>query len=313
MSVYTKISEEEIISHLKKYLIGDLVSLFGIADGIENTNYSLTTTHGSYIFTIFENIDKNEINQYLLLMNDLHEQGLMCPKVEKTNDEKLFKIISDKPSAIIQKLEGKSLNQTNIHNCELVGNLLGEFHNYSDKFTTRINNTRNLEWREKSNKKLLNYISKHESDLITNAISIQTEFEEQKLPKGIIHADLFRDNILFDKGKISGMIDFYYSCYDFLLYDLAVTANDWCCNSNGELVQEKANALTKSYNLKRKITEDEQVFWGHALVSAALRFYLSRLLDLHFPKIGEMTHIKDPKVFENILIDRINHKDKFKL
>jgi len=313
MSVYTKISEEEIISHLKKYLIGDLVSLFGIADGIENTNYSLTTTHGSYIFTIFENIDKNEINQYLLLMNDLHEQGLMCPKVEKTNDEKLFKIISDKPSAIIQKLEGKSLNQTNIHNCELVGNLLGEFHNYSDKFTTRINNTRNLEWREKSNKKLLNYISKHESDLITNAISIQTEFEEQKLPKGIIHADLFRDNILFDKGKISGMIDFYYSCYDFLIYDLAVTANDWCCNSNGEIIEEKANVLIKSYNLKRKITENEKVFWGHALVSAALRFYLSRLLDLHFPKIGEMTHIKDPKVFENILRDRINHKEKFKL
>ena len=313
MSVYTKISEEEIISHLKKYLIGDLVSLSGIADGIENTNYALTTTHGDYIFTIFENIDKNEIEQYLLFMNYLYSQDLMCPKVEKTNDEKLFEIIHNKPSAVIQKLEGKSLHQTSNYDCELVGSLLGEFHNYSIKFKTKITNTRNLDWRKKSSEKLLNSISKYESNLIANALSIQSEFEEQKLPKGIIHADLFRDNILFNKGKVSGMIDFYYSCYDFLLYDLAVTINDWCCDVNGKIIQEKANACIKSYNLKRNITEDEKPFWGHALVSAALRFYLSRLLDLYFPKIGEMTHIKDPKVFENILKNHIKNKDKFQL
>jgi len=313
MSVYTKISEEEIISHLKKYLIGDFVNLSGIADGIENTNYALITTRDNYIFTIFENIDKNSIEQYLLFMNHLHNQGLMCPKVEKTNNGKLFEIIHDKPSAIIQKLKGKSLQQTSNHNCELVGNLLGEFHNYSNKFKTKINNTRNFEWRKKSSIKLSNYISQHESNLITNALSIQAEFEGQNLPKGIIHADLFRDNVLFDKKEISGMIDFYYSCYDFLLYDLAVTINDWCCDVNGEIIQKKANVCIKSYNLKRKITEDEKLFWGHALVSAALRFYLSRLLDLHFPKIGEMTHIKDPKVFENILKNRIKNKDKFQL
>lgn len=313
MSVYTKISKEEIIGHLKKYLIGDLIDLSGIADGIENTNYALTTTHGSYIFTIFENINKNEIEQYLLFMNYLHDQGLVCPKVEKTYDEKLFDIINNKPSAIIQKLKGKSLHQTSSHDCELIGHLLGEFHNYSNKFEIKINNTRNLKWREESSKKLLNSISKNEYNLIRNALSIQKEFEEQKLPKGIIHADLFRDNILFNKGEISGMIDFYYSCYDFLLYDLAVTINDWCCDANGKIIQEKAKSCIKSYNLKRNITKDEKIFWGYALVSASLRFYLSRLLDLHFPKIGEMTHIKDPKVFENILKDRIKNKDKFQL
>jgi homoserine kinase type II len=126
------------------------------------------------------------------------------------------------------------------------------------------------------------------------------------LPVGTIHADLFRDNVLFDRNKISGMIDFYYSCRGFLIYDLAVVVNDWCTALDGTIINEKYIKLIEAYMKKGSVQDLEKKYWRHALVSAALRFYLSRLLDLHFPKIGEMTHIKDPLIFENILKDRIN-------
>ena len=122
----------------------------------------------------------------------------------------------------------------------------------------------------------------------------------------MIHADLFRDNVLFLKGKISGLIDFYYCCNGFYIYDLAVVANDWCNKNNNSLDKLNLHELLVGYNKKRKITKLEKDLWRNALVSASLRFYLSRMLDLHFPKIGEITHIKDPSVFEKILSDRLN-------
>ena len=115
------------------------------------------------------------------------------------------------------------------------------------------------------------------------------------------------DNVLFNKHDVSGMIDFYYSCRGFLIYDLAVVANDWCCDRNGKIIKKNLMSLLAAYDKQRKIQENEKQYWRHALISASLRFFLSRLLDLHYPKIGEMTHIKDPNVFENILMDRMNN------
>ena len=129
--------------------------------------------------------------------------------------------------------------------------------------------------------------------------------ERENLPIGTIHADLFKDNVLFNNDNVSGMIDFYYSCSGFLIYDLAVVMNDWCSDKEGVIIEAKANNLISSYNINREIQDVEKLFWNHALISASLRFFLSRLLDLHYPKIGEITHIKDPKVFENILTDRM--------
>ena len=123
----------------------------------------------------------------------------------------------------------------------------------------------------------------------------------------MIHADLFRDNVLFSNGKISGMIDFYYSCTGTYIYDLAVISNDWCNKENNSINHEKQNLLLSEYNKYREITNEEKLQWKAALVTGALRFYLSRLIDLHFPKIGEITHIKDPSIFENILTDRIKN------
>ena len=169
-----------------------------------------------------------------------------------------------------------------------------------------MTNTRDNNWCHKSFKKLSSVISVSQSNIIREAIKMQEELIKEDLPKGMIHADLFRDNVLFNNGSISGMIDFYYSCKGYLIYDLAVVINDWCTDANGKIIFSKYKSLISAYNINRTITKEENMFWGHALISAALRFYLSRLLDLHYPKIGEMTHVKDPLVFENILIDRLD-------
>ena len=306
MSVYTKISHNEMNQHLDKYSIGSLISLTGISDGIENTNYLLKTDQNEFIFTIFENLNNNNIADYLYLMNHLNKKKLLCPKVMKSRDGRLFIDIKGKPSAIIQKLSGKSILNTDDSHCSFIGELLANFHNYGKDFEIELINTRDINWCIKSFKKLSDVLTTDQSNLINTAIDMQKIFLEQKLPIGIIHADLFRDNVLFDKGLVSGMIDFYYSYKGALIYDLAVVVNDWCSDDNGKIIFSKYKSLVGSYNINRPITKDENTFWGHALISAALRFYLSRLLDLHFPKIGEMTHVKDPLVFENILIDRLD-------
>ena len=240
-------------------------------------------------------------------MNHLNQKGLLCPNVMKSNEGKLYVQIKNKPSAIIEKLPGKSIISTNSNQCSLIGNLLAEFHNYGDDFKIELKNTRGLQWCITSFDKLSSVITIKQSKMITEAINMQKELINQNLPTGTIHADLFRDNVLFNNGLISGMIDFYYSCKGYLIYDLAVVINDWCSDKNGRVMLDKYNNLISSYSKIRNIDNSENTYWQHALVAAALRFYLSRLLDLHYPKIGEMTHIKDPLVFENILKDRLNN------
>ena len=307
MSVYTKITENDLSDYLEHYSIGKIISLTGISDGIENTNYLLTTDQGEFIFTIFENIKINDINKYLLFMNHVNKRGLLSPKVMETHKQELFFTISDKPSAIIEKLDGASVTNPNEKKCGDVGDILGDFHNYSSDFNITIPNPRDLSWCKSTNEKLSKILSKPELLLIEQAIKNQESLQSQELPTGMIHADLFKDNVLFYKEKISGMIDFYYSCQGFLIYDLAVVVNDWCTEPDGLLNKLKLKKLLNNYNMKRVITDNEKTHWQNALISAALRFYLSRLLDLHFPKIGEMTHIKDPSVFKSILEDRIKN------
>ena len=309
MSVYTKITKDALSDHLENYSIGQLVEIEGISDGIENTNYLLTTTKNEYIFTIFENIDKRIADKYLKFMNHLHEQEFKCALVESTNTDQLSIDISNKPSAIIQKLDGKSITETNASHCELVGELLSEFHQKSSNFKSSLVNSRDINWKIETIKKLNNSISKRQTEIINASLKLDRQLNEKELPKGKIHADLFRDNVLFNNDNISGMIDFYYSCDGILLYDIAVVANDWCTSSDGSMDQKKLHKLFTGYEKNRKIQDNERGCFPFALASAGLRFYLSRLHDLHFPKIGEMTHIKDPSFFENILLKNLNSID----
>tara|TARA_Y100000590_G_scaffold13842_2_gene16679 strand:+ start:8780 stop:9721 length:942 start_codon:yes stop_codon:yes gene_type:complete len=308
MSVYTKITDGELESHLENYSLGKIRNFSGISEGIENSNYLLNTETGDFIFTIFEAISADRVVDYLSFMNHINNKGLLSPLVIKTNNDELFKNIKNKPAAVIQKLEGKSITQPTNNHCEQLGKILADFHIYGSDFALNITNARGAVWAKKSLKKLDNVIDKNQLNLIQKAIEIQNIFVDSDLSTGMIHADLFRDNVLFSKNRISGVIDFYYSCYDPYIYDLAIVVNDWCNEENNSINLEKFTLLVTEYNKYKKITDDEKTSWKNALVSAALRFYLSRLIDLHYPKIGEITHIKDPSVFENILIDRIENE-----
>ncbi|MEC9206202.1 MAG: homoserine kinase [Pseudomonadota bacterium] len=313
MSVYTKITEAELELHLKNYSVGKVLNFSGISEGIENSNYLLTTENGEFIFTIFESIKTPKIEQYLSFMNHMKLNGLLSPLVIKSNDGALFKTIKNKPSAIIEKLDGKSLIHPNSDHCSQLGKVLANFHIHGSNFRPEIENPRSILWVEEALETLEGLIDQNKLSLIKNAIEIQKYFLKIDLPSGMIHADLFRDNILFSKNRISGIIDFYYSCKGMYIYDIAVVVNDWCSQENSTIDYKKLNSLLAEYNKHRKITDNEKNQWKSALVSAALRFYLSRLLDLYFPKIGEITHIKDPTVFENILIDRIESEHQISL
>ncbi len=306
MSVYTKITKDALSDHLKNYSIGQLVNIEGISDGIENTNYLLTTTKNEYIFTIFENIDDKIADTYLNFMNHLNEQEFKCALVESTNTGQLSVNISNKPSAIIQKLDGKSIAETNESHCESVGELLSEFHQKSSSFKSSLNNPRDMIWKIETIEKLSGSISKEQTEIINESLKLDRILVDKELPTGKIHADLFRDNVLFNDDIISGMIDFYYSCDGILLYDIAVVANDWCTSDDGSIDPKKLDKLFIGYEKNRKIQGNERDCLPFALASAGLRFYLSRLHDLHFPKIGEMTHIKDPSFFENILLKNLS-------
>jgi len=307
MSVYTKITEAELELHLKNYSVGRIINFSGISEGIENTNYLLVTDNGEFIFTIFEAIKAEKVNSYLSFMNHVNLKGLKSPLVIESNDSELYKIIKNKPSAVIQKLDGESISQPNNEHCTQLGKTLSDFHAYGSDFSSEILNPRGLMWAEKALEKLKGLLDENKLKLIKDSIKIQKIFSVTNLPSGMIHADLFRDNVLFSNGKISGIIDFYYSCTGTYIYDLAVITNDWCNQENNSINHEKLNLLLTEYNKYREITYEEKSQWKAALVTGALRFYLSRLIDLHFPKIGEITHIKDPSIFENILTDRIKN------
>ena len=313
MSVYTKITKDALTDHLRNYSIGKVKGFEGISDGIENTNYLLLTEKGEYIFTIFENLDKERVDEYLNFMNYLNSADFRCAHVELTNKNELSTAVLKKPSAIIEKLEGKSILDADINHCHLIGQLLSEFHNKGSSFSIPLEDTRDMQWKINTNSKISEAITKSQKKLIEQAIEINKLFEKIELPVGKIHADLFKDNVLFNNNRISGMIDFYYSCDGFFLYDIGVVVNDWCINKDGTIDQNKLVEFINGYQKNRKLSNQEKDAFAKALYSAALRFYLSRLHDLHFPKIGEMTHIKDPSIFENILSDRINALDDYKI
>ena len=308
MSVYTILKNKEFRDIISRYNIGALESSRGISDGITNTNYFLNTTKGEFVLTIFEDIKKSRVINYLKLMNFFSSQGLCSPEIMLTKSGDILTMVKNKPCSIMQKLNGATVIKTNTNICRSVGKLIGRFHVSSSKFKTKIPNSRDIRWVEKTIDKIINDVSSNQAKLLIRAKKVFIEFFNCKLPMGIIHSDLFRDNVLADKNNITGIIDYYYSFTGPLIYEIAVTVNDWCVNKDGTINKRKFEALIQSYNSVRKISKSEMRQVNNAMIAAGLRFYLSRLSDMVFPKVGEITHIKDPHIFENILVQRLNKK-----
>ncbi len=315
MSVYTIIEENELKSFLSNYDVGELLDYQGISDGIENTNYFVNSTSGRFVLTIFEQHSFEEMQYYLNLMHHLadHQVPSANPVADKQGN--YLSKFKNKPIALVERLNGGSIIKTTVNHCQQLGIAMGKMHTAGLSFKSRQNNPRGPAWCQQTALKVMEKLSGSEARILDEEVHFQKEKRHADLPRGVIHADLFRDNALWhgEKGRenFSGIIDFYYSCDDVLLYDLAVAANDWCINEDFSLNEEKVVALLNNYNAFRPLAGNEQQYWPAMLRAGALRFWLSRLYDKHFPRAGELVHTKNPDEFKAILVDRIKDNNSY--
>ncbi len=310
MSVYTLIEQGELEAFLQNYAVGELVDFAGISAGIENTNYFVTTTSGKFVLTLFEQLSANELPYFLDLMAFLAEHNVPSAHPVADKNGNYLRSLKNRPAALVQRLQGYDIEIPNPAQCAALGDALGRLHAVGHEFSGKRDNPRGPRWWKETADKLGEHVAGSARQLLDNELKFQAGFRRNDLPRGVIHADLFRDNALFLDNELSGIIDFYYACNDVLLYDLAVTVNDWCCNADGSLDEVRTRAMLEAYCAQRPVQASEIDAWPVMLRAGALRFWLSRLHDKHFPKEGEITHIKDPAVFQRILEQRVDNSDR---
>lgn len=306
MSVFTSVSFPQLQAWLKDYAIGELLELKGIASGITNTNYFVTTSQNKYVLTLFEHNSLDELPYFIDLMSHLAARGIPCPKPIADKAGNSLHSLNGKPAVLISCLKGQDVTQPNVAQCAAVGRVLAQMHVASLSFDLQPNhhnshNSRGADWRIKTAALVMPHLSAAEQTLLSDTLAFQATFDLSALPSGVIHADLFRDNVLFDGDEIGGLIDFYYACHDVLAYDLAIAVNDWCVEADGRFDQTRLSAMLNAYHAVRPFSAAEQVAWPSLLRMAALRFWLSRLHDKIYPQAGELTHAKDPDHFQRIL------------
>lgn len=310
MSVFTTLEFDEVDAWLKGYAIGHLTKLEGIASGIENTNYFVTTSHGEYVLTVFEKLTAAELPWYLELMAHLAGRGIPCPNPVGCLENGFLGEIKGKPAALATRLRGRSNMEPDGHACAEVGELLADMHLAGKSYAKPMANPRGLDWFAATADKVRPVLDADNAALLDEELAFaRAAFQQADLPGGVVHVDLFRDNVLFEGERLSGVIDFYFACQDRLLYDLAITVNDWCVGAGGELDAERARALVAAYHKVRPLAEAERAAWPGMLRAGALRFWLSRLFDLHFPRPGELVHAKDPTHFERIIRHHRDHPE----
>jgi homoserine kinase type II len=313
MSVFTTVTIQQLQDWLQGYTIGDLVELKGISSGVTNTNYFVITAESRYVLTLFEHNTMDELPYFIDLMSHLATHGVPCPKPIANQSGVSLHMLNDKPAVLISCLKGQDVVLPNAAQCAEVGAVLAKMHVVGQSFMAQTayqnhRNPRDAEWRKRTAEKVMVHLASDDQRLLKTTMAFQESLDISKLPQGVIHADLFRDNVLFDGDKIGGLIDFYYACQDSLAYDLAIAVNDWCVNSDGSLDATRLNAMLRAYEAIRPFELAEQLAWNSLLRIAALRFWLSRLHDQIYPQDGELTHAKDPDHFKNILKLRIEQR-----
>ena len=305
MAVFTKLEKNEIEDFLKDYSIGNLISFEGIIKGTENTNYKIITSKNKYILTILEKrVQPQDLPFFMDLQIKLSAHGFDCPLPVKNNKKSIINKLKDKNAVIITFLQGENLTNVMPEHCHELGLKIAQFTNI----------TKNLNLSRPNSVGYKTWVSIYENFKNINNESYQEYFQilskeliflknnwPTNLPTAIIHADLFIDNILFIKNKISGIIDFYFSCNDFIAYELALTINAWCFNKDVTFNYKNYNSLMMGFENISSLNIQEKASMNVLLRGAAVRILVTRLYDKIFHPDDALVKLKDPKEYLNIL------------
>jgi homoserine kinase type II len=316
MAVFTPVSEGSLRQLLGRFDLGELVAFEGIASGIENTNYFVDTTAGRYVLTLFEKLTAAQLPFYLELMRHLADRGIACPRPMADRSGAIVHTCESKPASIATRLKGQWQPRPTAAHCRLLGAALASSHQAVADYPGTQPNLRGLAWWEQTVPQILPFVSADQAELLSNELTAQAAFAKtaaaQRLARGAVHADVFRDNVLFEETAagpvMGGFIDFYFAGVESFVFDLAVAANDWCVDHNeedtGNFLTPHLDALLKGYQAVRRLSEDEQAAWPMMLRAAAYRFWVSRLYDWYLPRNAAMLTAKDPGHFERLLRTR---------
>ena len=298
MAVYTKLEHKEVDRFLEQYDINNFKDFKEITEGVENTNYLIKTLGQDYILTIYEKrVDENDLPFFIKLLSILSENNFPCPKpIPNKNNEKINKI-KNKNAALVTFLNGHSKTRITTEDCFEIGKITAQLHEITKKFNIYRKNNLSIEsWQSIFDKIIKQKIDLDESIIkkTKNYLNFLKDKWPKELPQGIIHADLFPDNIFFTNNKVSGIIDFYFACNDFFAYEIAICLNSICFENNSTFNMTKAKNLIDGYSSTRELSEDEKKYLPILSMGAAMRFFLTRLYDFYHTDNKANVKIKDP-------------------
>lgn len=310
MAVFTQVPLKDARTLVRRLQLGELQALRGIEGGIENTNYFLTTDQGEFVLTLFERLTAEQLPFYLYLMKHLAHAGIPVPNPRADKHGEILHTVCGKPAALVNRLSGKSeLTPQPVH-CAAVGDMLARMHLAGRDYERQQPNLRGLPWWNETVPVVLPYLTPEQANLLQSELAYQNHVAASSayaaLPRGPVHADLFRDNVMFDAETLTGFFDFYFAGVDTWMFDLAVCLNDWCIDqSTGCHDAARAGAMLRAYQAVRPLTAAERELLNAMLRAGALRFWISRLWDFHLPREASLLKPHDPAHFERVLRQRI--------
>ena len=312
MAVYTEVSFDEAADFLQALDLGQLQSLKACSGGIENTNYFVDTDSGEYVLTLFERLSFEQLPFYLQLMKHLAEQGIPVPNPAPDKNGKILHRLKGKPAAVVNKLRGASELAPTLAHCTRVGAMLARMHLAGHDFKLHQPNLRGLHWWNATLPAVLPNVSAEQRSLLLGELAYQNHIAAtsayKALPIGTVHGDLFRDNVMFEDGKLTGFFDFYFAGCDTFLFDIGISLNDWCIDlPSGQHDAARADAFLAAYQEVRPLTGQERSLLPAMARAGALRFWISRLWDFYLPREASVLKAHDPTHFERVLREQVLH------
>ena len=316
MAVYTSLCKTDLDGWLADFDLGVLTGFQGIDGGIENTNYFVDTLHDGrpqqFVLTLFEELSLEEMPFFVELTGYLAERGVAVPAPFKDRNGIALKTLARRPALLLPRFNGRHQTDLTPEHCRQIGAALAQLHLAGQDFFMSRQAHRGVFWWRRESKRVADLLNPEDAALLHQEVALFDALREQPLdlPQGIIHGDLFHDNALFDGDQLSGIIDLYNACQGYLLYDLAIVANDWCVSAQGEFDAARLDALLTAYAQVRPFAEGEYLAWPVLIRTAAMRFWLSRLISLHGldkNKYEVEQVIKDPEPLKHILLNHIAH------